>query len=135
MMLLHSALECEWLLSTTAIDDGTKQCCDRHAVERCTPALKPLILCLPCPVKNDEECTVTPPIVGQPVAREQAIEYDMADADAPAHLDELVNLACRDKESDCSNKVFTEGYETDASASVHLNEGNTYHCLELEING
>ena len=38
-MLLHSTLECEWLLSTTAIDKGTKWCHDRHAVGRHNPTL------------------------------------------------------------------------------------------------
>jgi hypothetical protein len=64
-MLLHSTLECEWLLSTTAIDEGTNWCRDGRAVERCTPILKSFILSVPCPVEKQGERMFVPSISGQ----------------------------------------------------------------------
>ena len=54
-MQLHSTLEYERLLPTTAIDEGTKRCRDGRVVEKSPPRLKPLILCSPRPARNQGE--------------------------------------------------------------------------------
>ena len=91
-----------------------------------------------------------PPISGQPVIEEQAIEHDEvdADADAPTPMDEKddkyhhhetdqaetdadtsVSSTCRDKKSDCSIKTDSEDDKTDANASIDLSEeDNKQHC-------
>jgi hypothetical protein len=112
------------------------------------PILRPLILCPPRLVKNHGECIFIPPISGQPVTREQAVECNEveADAEALAHLDEqdneqhcvmlepedtdanmFANSTCRDKQSDCSIEEF--GNKTDAATpAVSTCRDKESHC-------
>jgi hypothetical protein len=147
-MQLHSMLEHKWLLSTTTIDKGTKWCRNRPVVEDSPLILRPPILCPPCLVENHGERIFVPPISGQPVTREQAVECNEveADAEALAHLNEqdneqhcvtlepedtdadtFTNSTCRDKQSDCSIEEF--GNKTDAATpAVSTCRDEESHC-------
>jgi hypothetical protein len=66
-------LEDKWLSSTTAINDGTKRCCESTVVEIWPSNLKPHILCSCHPVKSHGECTFVPPVLTWP-SLEQAMK-------------------------------------------------------------
>jgi hypothetical protein len=85
-MLLHSTLEDEWLMSTTTINEGTKGCRNRFAVDTGTPRLKPLILSSTHPAKSQGEHMFVPSITVQPATMEQDVKNLEADAVASAHL-------------------------------------------------
>jgi hypothetical protein len=85
-ILLHSTLEDEWLMSTTTINEGTKGCRNRFAVETGTPRLKPLILSLTHPAESQGEHMFIPPITVQPATMEQNVKNLEADTVASAHL-------------------------------------------------
>jgi hypothetical protein len=85
-MLLHSTLEYEWLMSTTATNEGTKGCHNRFAVETGIPRLKPLILSSTHPVKSQKEHMFIPSITVQPATMEQDVKNLEADTVASAHL-------------------------------------------------
>ena len=130
-MLLHSTLELEWLLSTTAIDEGANRCSDRLTVEKPTPALKPLILCLPRPVESQGRRMSVTPVSRRPVTRERAIEGDGAEVEE-MDVDMSISLACRDGRPDHSVENVLED-KIDADASVTSSrEDNEHHCLSPE---
>jgi hypothetical protein len=54
-------LEDEWLLSTTASDDGTKWCRDRPVVENGSTTFRPPLPCPPHSVKTYGEHMFVPP--------------------------------------------------------------------------
>jgi hypothetical protein len=85
-ILLHSILEYKWLMSTTTINEGTKECRNRFAVDTGTPRLKPLILSSPYPVESQGEHMFISPITVQPATMEQDVKKLEADAGASAHL-------------------------------------------------
>ena len=90
-----------------------------------------------------------PPILGQPVNEEQAVEHNEVDvdADALAHMDEKddeyrhseadkaetdtdmsISSTCRDKKSDCSIEPDSEDDEMNANASIALSEEENKQC-------
>jgi hypothetical protein len=75
-------------MSTTTINEGTKGCHNRFAVETSTPRLKPLILSLTHPAKSQGEHMFIPSITVQPATMEQDVKNLEADAVAYAHLTE-----------------------------------------------
>jgi hypothetical protein len=148
-MLLHSTLEYEWLLSTTAVDDGTKRCRDRHAVEKHALALKTLTLSSSRPAESHGERMLVLPISGQPVTEEQAVEgklrSDETDADASvAASHEDNDRRCHESETVKRTNMFVveelpedpeevDGGQEDTNADAFVD--STYRDKESDCSG
>jgi hypothetical protein len=124
-MLLHSTLEYEWLLSTTAVDNGTKRCRDRHTVEKRASALKTLTLSSSRPAENHGERMFVPPITEIPVTGEQAVkcepEGDKTDADASVAASQEDDKYCC-PEPDTARRTNTSVVEEPTEAPEEVDD-------------